>query len=52
MLMVQHGMLINFTKSENIVTEQADDQIIFWTTPSWFGGNAAIEGEPWGIGRN
>ena len=41
---------VNFTKSENIVTEQADDQIIFaGTTASWFGGNAAIEGEPLGV---
>jgi TonB-linked SusC/RagA family outer membrane protein len=41
---------INFTKSEMIVTEQADDQIIFGgTTATWLGGNAAIEGQPLGV---
>jgi hypothetical protein len=33
-----------------IVTEQADDQIIFGgTTATWLGGNAAIEGQPLGV---
>ena len=41
---------VNFTKSENIVTEQADDQIVFaGSTATWLGGNAAIEGEPLGV---
>ena len=38
---------LNFTKSEQIVTEQADDQIIYagFTAP----GNAAIQGEQLGV---
>ena len=41
---------VNFTKSENIVTEQTDDQIVFaGTTAAWYGGNAAIEGQPLGV---
>jgi len=41
---------INFTKSENIVTEQEDDQIIFGGAGGgYLGGNAAIQGEPLGV---
>ncbi len=41
---------VNFTKSEQIVTEQDDDQIIFaGSTAAFLGGNAAIEGEQLGI---
>ena len=41
---------VNFTTSENIVTEQTDDQIVFaGTTATWYGGNAAIQGEPLGV---
>jgi TonB-linked SusC/RagA family outer membrane protein len=41
---------VNFTKSEQIVTEQDDDQIIFaGSSAPWLGGNAAIEGEQLGV---
>jgi len=41
---------VNFTKSEQIVTEQDDDQIIFaGSTAAFLGGNAAIEGEQLGV---
>jgi TonB-linked SusC/RagA family outer membrane protein len=41
---------VNFTKSEQIVTEQEDDQIIFaGSTAAFLGGNAAIKGEQLGI---
>ena len=33
---------VNFTKSKAVVTEQADDQIIYGgSTATWLGGNAA-----------
>ena len=41
---------VNFTKSKAVVTEQADDQIIYGgSTATWLGGNAAIQGEPLGV---
>jgi len=41
---------VNFTKSEQIVTEQAEDQIIYaGSTASFLGGNAAIVGEQLGV---
>jgi len=44
---------INFTKSEQIVTELAQDQIVYAPPPGQFapflGGNAAIEGEQLGV---
>ncbi|EAQ37965.1 TonB dependent/ligand-gated channel [Dokdonia sp. MED134] len=41
---------INFTTSEQIVTEQEDDQIIYAGRPEPFlGGNAAIRGEQLGV---
>ena len=41
---------VNFTKSQSIVTEQADDQIVFaGNTATWVGGNAAIQGQPLGV---
>jgi len=41
---------VNFTQSEQIVTEQADDQILFaGSTASFLGANAAIRGEQLGV---
>ncbi len=41
---------VNFTTSEQIVTEQDDDQIIYaGSTASFLGGNAAIRGEQLGV---
>ena len=41
---------VNFTKSKAVVTEQADDQIIYGgTTSTTLGGNAAIQGQPLGV---
>lgn len=41
---------MNFTTSEQIVTEQEDDQIIFGgSSAGWLGGNAAIKGEQLGV---
>jgi len=41
---------VNFTTSEQIVTEQDDDQIIYaGSTQSFLGGNAAIRGEQLGV---
>ncbi len=41
---------VNFTQSEQIVTEQEDDQIIFaGSTAAFLGGNAAIKGEQLGV---
>jgi TonB-linked SusC/RagA family outer membrane protein len=41
---------VNFTASEQIVTEQADDQILFaGSTDPVLGANAAIEGEQLGV---
>ena len=41
---------VNFTKSEQIVTEQADDQILFaGSTAAFLGANAAIQGEQLGV---
>lgn len=41
---------VNFTTSEQIVTEQVDDQIIYaGSTAPFLGGNAAIRGEQLGV---
>jgi len=41
---------VNFTKSEQIVTEQEEDQILFaGSTASFLGANAAIRGEQLGV---
>ncbi len=41
---------VNFSKSKQIVTEQADDQIVYAGSSSpWLGGNAAIQGEQLGV---
>ena len=41
---------VNFTKSEQIVTEQTDDQILFaGSTAAFLGANAAIRGEQLGV---
>ena len=41
---------VNFTTSEEIVTEQEDDQILFaGSTAAFLGANAAIEGEQLGV---